>query len=460
MTRTRSTAVQVSLVAAVLLGAAIPSASAQTVDTLVTPPGNIMLANYNSVPLGPNAGLEGSSYVARVGDPSAVWLNPAGLSRAESAEVSGSSGLFQLATVSPSTLPDSGGAVRQLPSLVGFMATKLFGGWTVGLAALTPTSWSQRTDSQLLVDHGTGQERFVYSADSEFEQQVVAGSAGFSSGRWRFGGGLAFVHTSIDKNEMTSDRLAGATSLRSLVFDSRTSGSSLQLRPLFGAQYDVSPRLLIGAVIRTPAVTMMSSGSRITDALFENGGASLGASLFDADATYTNRLPFEVHGGIAFIRSRAQIEIDVHGYSGISSYAMFATDQPLVTYSTAAPGLAPAINTRDFGDQSSQSKAIANVSVGGHVLLTSNGIWRLHFGAGSDISPVGDEDQVFTRVDLYGWTLGLSGTKAGFEFTAGLNYRTGSSDDVIVRNLQNGERVQSGIDVRTLGFIYALAYKF
>src|SRR5580765_6401698 len=114
MTRTRSTAVQVSLVAAVLLGAANPSASAQTVDTLVTPPGNIMLANYNSVPLGPNAGLGGSSSVARVGDPSAVWLNPAGLSRAESADVSGSSGLFQLATVSPSTLPDSGGAVRQL----------------------------------------------------------------------------------------------------------------------------------------------------------------------------------------------------------------------------------------------------------------------------------------------------------------------------------------------------------
>src|SRR5436190_17621682 len=99
MIRILSTARQVGLVAAVLLGAAISTASAQTVDALVTPPGNIMLANYNSVPLGPNAGLEGSSYVARVGDPSAVWLNPAGLSRAESAEVSGSSGLFQLATV-------------------------------------------------------------------------------------------------------------------------------------------------------------------------------------------------------------------------------------------------------------------------------------------------------------------------------------------------------------------------
>src|SRR5262245_45791931 len=62
------------LIALAVAGSSVIVA-AQDVDTLVTPPGNIMLSNYNSVPLGPNAGLEGSAYVARVGDPSAAWLN-------------------------------------------------------------------------------------------------------------------------------------------------------------------------------------------------------------------------------------------------------------------------------------------------------------------------------------------------------------------------------------------------
>ena len=92
---------------------------------LVTPPANILLPNPNNVPGGPNAGLEGGAHVARVGDPSAAWLNPAGLSRVETAEISGSSGLFQLVTVSPSRLPNGGGSVTQLPSLVGFTATNV-----------------------------------------------------------------------------------------------------------------------------------------------------------------------------------------------------------------------------------------------------------------------------------------------------------------------------------------------
>ena len=92
---------------------------------VVTPPANVLLPNYDSVPIGPNAGLEGSAYVARVADPSAAWLNPAGLARATTSEVSGSSGLFQVSNVSPSALPDSGGSVQQLPSVVGFTAARI-----------------------------------------------------------------------------------------------------------------------------------------------------------------------------------------------------------------------------------------------------------------------------------------------------------------------------------------------
>ena len=82
------------LVAAVICVLPVRSL-AQSVDQVVTPPPNLVLANYDSVPVGPFGGLEGSAYAARVGDPSAAWFNPAGLSRQRTAQISGSGGVYR-----------------------------------------------------------------------------------------------------------------------------------------------------------------------------------------------------------------------------------------------------------------------------------------------------------------------------------------------------------------------------
>jgi hypothetical protein len=428
---------------------------------VVTPPANVLLPNYDSVPVGPNAGLEGSAYVARVSDPSAAWLNPAGLGHATASEVSGSSGLFQISNVSPSALPDTGGSVQQLPSVVGFTAANVLRqGFTLGLSVLTSSSWTQDTNSQLTVDRGTARERFAYSADSEFQQHVGAGSVGYASGRLRLGGGLAFVYTDVVKNDVISDRLGSPTSLRSLIIETRASGSAFQMRPLFGAQFDVSPHVHLGGMIRTPALTLYKSASATEESLAENGSASIGASFFDSDADFTYRQPFEFHGGVAYTAARGEIELDVHAYTPISAYAMIASDQPIVTYTNPGAGAAPGVSTRPFGGAISQSRGIANVAVGGHLLLNSNGVWRLHYGAATDFSPVGAEDKVFTKLNRFGWSIGISGTKGPLQFTAGVNYRSGSSEDIVIRNLQNGEQVTSTISVQTLGLIYSLSYKF
>ena len=118
------------------------------------------------------------------------------------------------------------------------------------------------------------------------------------------------------------------------------------------------------------------------------------------------------------------------------------------------------MSTRPYGGAISQSRGLANVAVGGHLLLSSSGVWRLHYGAATDFSPVGDEDEVFTKLNRSSWSVGVSGTKGPLQFTAGVNYRSGSSDEVLIRDLQNGEQVKSTIDVSTLGLIYSLSYKF
>jgi hypothetical protein len=158
--------------------------------------------------------------------------------------------------------------------------------------------------------------------------------------------------------------------------------------------------------------------------------------------------------------SRVELEVDLHAYTPIGAYSMLSSSEPILTYQDAGGGAAPAIGSTPFGGFVSQSRGVANVSAGGHVALTASGVWRLHFGVETDMSPVGPEDQVFTRVNLYGGTLGVSGTKGRFQFAAGLNYRSGSSDSITLRHLESGGAVTTAIDIRTIGVIYALSYKF
>jgi len=80
---------------------------AQTADVATSPP-NIVVPNYEGIPAGPFGGLEGSAYAARANDPSAAWFNPAGLSRAKGAQITGSAGLYQLTSVSPEAIPGTG----------------------------------------------------------------------------------------------------------------------------------------------------------------------------------------------------------------------------------------------------------------------------------------------------------------------------------------------------------------
>jgi hypothetical protein len=67
---------------------------------------------------------------------------------------------------------------------------------------------------------------------------------------------------------------------------------------------------------------------------------------------------------------------------------------------------------------------------------------------------------VFNKVDLTSWTIGMSGSFGKLQFAAGVNRRSGTSNDVTLRNLLSGQAVQTSVDVRTLGLIYAVSYQF
>jgi hypothetical protein len=435
---------------------ALPAAA--QVDQVVTPPANLVLSNYSSVPVGPFGGLESTAYVARVDDPSSAWFNPAGLARRKTPQISGSAGVYQHTSINPSALPNRGGSFQQLPNFVGFTFA-LSPNLTAGAALITINAWNQETDSEAIWSAPGSQQRFAYSADSRFERRNVAFGAGYGAGRWRAGGGLALSIMNVRLVQSASERVGTTAGLNSLLVTARTSGSAIQLRSQGGVQYDAS-QWQFGAAVRTPGLTIHRNGVVTFDGLHDAGASSAGASVFDPDADFEFHLPWEFQVGAAWVRDRVELEVDLQAYSSLGAYSMFASDQPVLIYTDAGTNQPPTAISRPFMGLTSASDSVLNVSAGGHVRLLKDRDIRLHLGVGSNHSPVAGEDMVFNNVDLMTWTVGFSGSLGRFQFSAGFNHQSGNATDVTLRNLLNGQVVRSDIDVVMTGFIYSLAFRF
>jgi hypothetical protein len=434
------------------------SAFAQSADVLTSPP-NIVVPNYEGIPVGPFAGLEAGAYVARTDDPSAAWFNPAGLSRAKGAQISGSAGLYQYTKLSPAIYPGAGSSIEHVPNLVGFTLQK--DQLTLGAAILTPVSWSQTTNLEVFVPSGPNLERFAFSADSDFYRRVIATSAGYDSKKnWRIGGGLTFMYTSLKMAQTISDRIAEPTGLRTLLVSSIVRGSDMKIGAVGGFQADLHAHIRVGAVLRTSGFSIYRSGTATLDGTDKNGAASEGASFFDPSAEFHYKLPFEITGAIAYVGNRGEIETAVHGYTSISPYSLISSPEQAILYHDDGLGGPPTFTQQAFAGLTSASKSIANVSVGGHYKLFSDRELRMHFGVTTDMSPVAPEDQVFDKVDLLAWTVGLSGRMNRLTYAAGFNYRSGTSESITLRNLISRQPVNTEIGIRTMGMIYSVSYQF
>ena len=79
-----------SITAAALLAASPAPAQTAPTPVVTVPSVSLILPNYNSVPVGETAALEGGAFVARANYTSAGFYNPAGLALAEQSAISGS----------------------------------------------------------------------------------------------------------------------------------------------------------------------------------------------------------------------------------------------------------------------------------------------------------------------------------------------------------------------------------
>jgi len=329
----------------------------------------------------------------------------------------------------------------------------------VGAAFLTTNAWLHELDSEQITTTASGEERLGYSADSLFSRRIAAAGAACQwSPAWRAGAGFAISMTDLRLVQGISDRVIDTAGLRTLIVSARASGSIVQLRAQGGVQYTRS-RVRAAAAIRSPGLAVHREGAITMDGIVDAGGRSLGSSLFDANAAFDVRLPWELQAGAAYVRDRAEVEVDLRTYTAVAPYPLLATGEPTRIYGEV-PDAAPTIVKRPFGPLTSAADAIVDVTVGGHIQPVRDRSIRVHGGFATHHSPVSAVDDVFNRVDLWSWNVGISGTVAKFQFAVGFDLRTGSAADVLVRNVVAGGPIHRNVNVRAGGFIYSVAFQF
>jgi hypothetical protein len=442
-----------------LLGflALAPRLSAQTVDL---PPSNVVLPNYDSLPIGQTGGLQAGAYVARAKDDTSNWYNPAGLSRSDTSSISTSAGTYQLLSLDIEALPEKGTGTQQVPALLGILVKKPWGDerWNAGILLVRTNSWLQETDAELNRLVGNTGDLLTYSSDSYFQR--VEGSLGLSysdGGPWRFGAALSGVYTYLRTVQSTSESVVADTGLSAAQSAGRQTGSLGQGRVAVGVQYDLSPEIQLGALVRTPGFTVVRNGTYTVDAIATLPEATATLSFFDQDIRFNYKLPFEVVAGGAYVRDRFELELDVKFYTGNSAYNLFETQKQATLINTGTPGTPPIVTLVPVSNIVTDARAIVNVAVGGHFTLTQNKAWKLHFGFNTDMSPLGDEDQFFAPVDLYSFRVGVSGETQHFVGSLGIQYAFGSATVPFERI---AEQTTSEVNVHSLGFLYSLGYRF
>ena len=440
------------------------AALAQTAPPAVTTvPLNILVPNYNGVAVGEIGSLEANAFVARANDASSAFFNPAGLALATQTSVSGSAGVYQFASIAPESIPGKGGSLQQVPSLVGLVVPKLMGKehWAAGFSLSRVNAWEQSTDLQRDVTTTGGRERVAYSSQSLLRGIQANLGVGYSNGRkFRFGGSLDLQMTDSDRGQSVGSQYVTGTGLSALVVESHGKASLWHMRMTAAAQYDLTPAVRVGLLMRTPGLKIKESGSFTYEGLLKSGPTTTTASFFDTTVDVQHRLPLEFKAGLAWVGPRAQVEFDVLTYAAGGRYSAYSTDQAWILVTDPGTGTQPSAQQTPLTTPTVDSRAVTNIAIGGQWLLREGGSWTVHGGYATDRSPVGTDDTLFTRVNMQVVTAGLSGRAKFVLASVGVRYQAGTTDEILLRQMQNGQQLGTRLKISNLGLVYSVAVRF
>lgn len=392
---------------------------------LVTP-------NLNSIHLGERGSVLAGGIVARADDASSSCYNPAGLAHIARDSFSASTSSYVANDISMTGTKTQ----NELNSIASYIAnTGRLGKYHWSFSVPTPIYSTNNLQQNFIIDLPSSD---VY--DLNYTQRINSSFTVIAPG------------LSIAKNISSTFRIGW--SFRALLVNLKTSSretsfaqgevgqpyqqvlnqdlnlNSKNLRAEFGLQKDISESISLGFLAKTKTYNIISSGNwslESSDRRIDNTSVFRNAS--ENDLSFDFELPIELHAGVAYILDNWDIEFDVK-YSGFIKNQKITKDTiTYVEYERDGTGVpqVPATKENTFIPKYNYTDTF-------NYILSSSFRARkdllLSFGLYTDFTPTITKDSdldLFTPIDLYGATLGVSKFSKYNSTTLGLFYSGGST---------------------------------
>ncbi len=415
------------------------SVAAILAQAVAVPP-SLILPNYDRLPVGQREGIEAGAFLARTNDAGANWYNPAGLGNSVETSLNAGANAYEWTKMGLEGFGTTQG--RSRINTVGTMLSVAIGKgtiksdqWRLGFSLIRPIVW---------------QPSSIDFAFSPAANQVVA----YKTGRLRIGAGLGMAITSLTQNQSISSRVTTTTSASLAEQNFSAEGSTWQLQPSAGVQWNATSKVIVGARIAAPGIRILGSSRLTLQTSQFTSPTSTDLVFRDDTATFDYKRPLEASAGLAYLARRGEIEIDVHYYGAVDSYELYASAVPgtLITVDNSGT---PTPTTQPFVPTANSARAVTNVAVGANYKLSTS--LRVHAGFASDVSPVGDQTQsIFRKVDLSRFTTGLSLTGERLAGSLGVGYSSGSG----TRESVGSTTGQTRFTVKTVNVLFGLSFAF
>jgi long-subunit fatty acid transport protein len=434
-------------------------ADAQQVDVAI--PANILLPNYERVPLGQRQALEGGAYLVRADDAMAPWYNPAGLAQSPRTQVSAGSNAYEGVSLELAGRAQKTGSLRFAPlgSYFGVVIAEPVissDRYRLGFSIANPLAWEPGS-IQFTPELRPGINLALVD-DASLSRFEPALSVGYrATDRVRLGVGLGLSITSLKQHQDIMVRASGPNAGRTLRRTFITDGSTYHGLAHAGVQWDVTDAFSVGG-------TLQSSGWRISGSshlLYAFGDYTANgfddAAFAEDEAKFDYRLPIVLGAGAAYRFGRGALEVDVRYYGAEDPHAIFETDT--AGRRVVADSAGTTTTSLPFRPTPNEWREVVNVAVGGNYQLSRR--FRLHAGYNTDRSPVADPStSIFRRVNLSGFSTGVSFETSQFTGALGTALSTGESEGVGSFTDDQGNPVESSIKVRSVRIFYAISFTF
>ena len=216
-------------------------------------PKALIFPNYDNVLIGKDEALEAGAYIARVGDASANFYNPAGLVVSEKTSLNASSTGYVWSRLHSQALDTSISSTKldELPGYFGLVIAPPFGdvrNLRLGLSITRGVAWTPGA-----IDQSTNAPDFVsinrltYSTDASFKTinyKIAAAWAPVADRSLRLGFALAFSETTYSNNSTFSGLVSVALAASVSATDSVPQNDHAVAEPALINQFQLQPHTI------------------------------------------------------------------------------------------------------------------------------------------------------------------------------------------------------------------------